>query len=84
MAKPTNCRIVIDADSLHFQEFVVDGKILTGDFEAKPDGFECYYEFIRNGQPFDIEIPWEHFHGLLRLCALRIAGEKGVNEHSLI
>ena len=66
MSKETKCRIILSDDNIHFQEYEADGRILTGDFWTKPDGFEFYYETVKDGQPMLIEIPWQHFHGVLR------------------
>lgn len=71
------CRAILSEENVHFQEYECNTRLLIGDFWSKPDGFEFYYEMVRNGQPMLIEIPWQHFHGVLRVLAERIAQAKG-------
>ena len=72
------CRVVLSSENIHLQEYESEGRLLTGDFWSKPDGFEFYYEMVRGGQVMLVEVPWEHFHGVLRLLAERIAWERGL------
>lgn len=77
MARNKHCRMILSEDNIHFQEYELDGKLLTGDFWGKPDGFEFFYECVVDGLPLLIEIPWEHFHGVLRTLALEILKQRG-------
>ena len=77
MPKQTDCRIILSDQNIHFQEYESEGKLLTGDSWTKPDGFEFYYEMVKDGQPLLIEIPWRHFHGLMQALAEKLAASRG-------
>lgn len=85
----TNTRIIISDDLIHIQEFDRQTNLLISDIPVKPDHFEGFFE-VRAGSPVLIELPWEHFFGVLRVLAERIAQWKGftlpgrVNGNSII
>lgn len=65
-------RVIVGDDAVHCQEYHEGTRLLVGDFACKPDGFECYYDMVRNGQPIAVEIPWKDFNGILKLYAERV------------
>lgn len=77
MPQEKNCRVILSDENIHFQEYELDGKLLTGDFWSRPEGFEFYYESVSNDQPLLVEIPWRHFHGLMRSLAEKLAESRG-------
>lgn len=77
MSKETKTRVILSDQNIHFQEYEADGRLLTGDFWSRPEGFEFYYETIKDGQPLLIEVSWEYFHGVMQAAANQLAGLRG-------